>query len=368
MPVAFAGFTRLCRSIRVVTPTAGSLLAILALSTPATAQAERSELPGKESFAGLSALIGEWSMTGVTAAGQEGVPGGRFFTARQQIDWIEPGLSLGVEWSVNLDDGIGIASGRGRIAWDDIAGAIVNTYRGEEAGRRFSGNATLIAEESGDTMFDWRGHETGGTSDSVNFEVTYIFPDQNTFLVDFIPTCLDGDAGPEPSRFSWKRVNRFDVAMPLATELLGEWTLQSGGSEFIPDGSRLVIRRGRGGNSLSVTGLEAGDAGAFLFSEVIWMDPATAELGNRWVGADGTMLSGSPSVVTRNGRPSFRVEWTIDGPPVDGSSTEDTLPISWLTVDGDRMDVSYTTGLSSDVEDDSASSLPSPMVWERLAP
>ncbi len=366
MPVALSGLHRFRRSIRVVTSAAGTLLAILALCGPAVAQDERSELPGKESFAGLSILIGEWSMNGLTAAGQKGVPGERFFTARQKIDWIEPGSSLGVEWSVNLDDGTGIASGRGRIAWDDIAGAIVNTYRGEEAGRRFSGNATLIAEESGETMFDWRGHETGGTSDSVNFEVTYLFPDQNTFLVDFIPTCLDGDAGPEPSRFSWKRVNRFDDAMPLATELLGEWTLRSGGSEFISDGSRLIVRRGRGGDSLSVTGLEAGEGGGFLFSEVIWMDPATAELSSRWIGADGTTLSGSPSVVTRDGRSSFRVEWTMDDPPVDGSSIQEALPVSWLTVDGDRMDLTYTTGLSSDLDDDSASSLPSPMVWERL--
>ena len=367
MQAGIAAITRLRRSSGVIARTACSLLAIAAFSTPADGQDALSELPGKESMVGLSVLVGEWSMNGVTAIGQEGVPGGRFFTARQQVEWIEPGSALGVEWSVRLDDGTGIASGRGRIAWDDIAGAIVNTYRGEEAGRRFSGNATLIATGSDETFFDWRGHETGGTSDSVNFEVTYIFPDQDSCFVDFIPTCLDGDAGPEPARFSWKRVNPFDAAIPFASELVGEWVLRSGGSESSPDGSRMVIRPGRGGLSLSMTGLEAGESGGFIFSDLLWLDPSTAKLQSRWLGADGDAMRGSPSLSTRDGRPALRVVWEVEGTDDPSAEADRVRMVSSLTVDGDRLDLSYTS-IDEDGAEVEGPVLPSPKIWERLSP
>ena len=90
-------------------------------------------LPGAAAVEAMGVLVGEWGMSGVT--GGDADAAGRLFTARQSIDWIEPGRSLGVVWSVMLEDGTKVTSGRGRINWDDIAGAVVNVYRGEEGGR-----------------------------------------------------------------------------------------------------------------------------------------------------------------------------------------------------------------------------------------
>ncbi|MEE2972688.1 MAG: hypothetical protein VX672_06150, partial [Planctomycetota bacterium] len=168
------------------------LLAAGLLPGGALGQSEDFELPGPETIERLAPLVGDWSMTGVTAEGQEGIVGGLPFTAQQRVEWIDDRSALSVVWSVALEDGTTLAEGRGRIGWDEIAEAVVNTYRGEDSGRRFTGSATLIAAEADDALFDWRGHETAGTSSSVNFEVTYIFPDADTCLVDFIPTCIDG--------------------------------------------------------------------------------------------------------------------------------------------------------------------------------
>ena len=51
------------------------LLAAGLLAGGAFGQSSDFELPGPESIERLAPLVGDWSMTGVTAEGQEGVPG-----------------------------------------------------------------------------------------------------------------------------------------------------------------------------------------------------------------------------------------------------------------------------------------------------
>ena len=314
-------------------------------SRNSAAQDDEAAIPGIEALEGLGTLVGEWSMSGLAQtdtdddAGSDSV--GRMFQARQSIQWIEPGRSLGVVWSVMVEDGTVITSGRGRINWDDIAGAVVNTYRGEEDGRPFTGSATLIA--AGDGAYDWRGHETSGTSESVNFEVTYTFPNDDLCMVDFIPTCIDGDVELDPARFSWKRVNPFHEVVPFAPDLLGEWVLRSGGSEFIPDGSRMNVRSGQGGRSLSFIVLEPGRDGDFIAMEMLWLDDSSGDLDSRLITSDGRMGDGSPSVDRRDGRMALRVLWGGDAPGDQMTSKgEPASLISWMTLDQGRIEVNFS--------------------------
>ena len=333
-------------------------------SSVSAGQDEGASLPGLEAVTDLGTLVGEWSMSGLAGKGSEENSAGRMFRARQSIQWIEPGRSLGVVWSVMLEDGSVITSGRGRINWDDIAGAVVNTYRGEEDGRPFTGSATLIAASDG--VFDWRGHETFGTSESVNFEVTYAFPNDDLCTVDFIPTCVDGDVELDPARFSWSRVNPFQEAMPFASDLLGDWALLSGGSDFIPDGSRMAIRSGRGGRSLSFVVSEPGENGDFIGTEILWLDDATGDLGIRMIASDGSVRVGAPSIDRRNGRSALQVVWAAN---VEGDRSDDqedlVSMVSWLTVEEDRIEVvfAFLDAEGRAVPDDSRPS----MIWQRPA-
>ena len=333
-----------------------------ASSRASAGQDETASLPGMEALEGLGTLVGEWSMSGLAGNGPEENSAGRMFQARQSIQWIEPGRSLGVVWSVMLEDGSVITSGRGRINWDDIAGAVVNTYRGEEDGRPFTGSATLIAASDG--VFDWRGHETSGTSESVNFEVTYAFPNNDLCTVDFIPTCVDGDVVLDPARFSWKRVNPFHEAMPFVPDLVGEWVLRSGGSDFIPDDSRMAVRPGQGGRSLSFVAVGPGENGDFIATEILWLDDSTGDLGIRLISSNGSVSFGAPTVERRNGRLALRVAWGVDveSDPLDDQS-ETASSVSWLTVDEDRINVAFflLDAEGRDVADDSRPS----MIWER---
>ncbi|MBC02810.1 MAG: hypothetical protein CMJ34_05850 [Phycisphaerae bacterium] len=337
-----------CRWIRRVVSALSVIFAasVLLFMSPGShaGQDETVALPGMEAVEALGTLVGEWSMSGLAGSDAENDNAGRMFQARQSVEWIEPGRSLGVVWSVMLTDGSIITSGRGRINWDDIAGAVVNTYRGEEDGRPFTGSATLIA--AGDGVFDWRGHETSGTSESVNFEVTYAFPTDDLCMVDFIPTCVDGDVELDAARFSWKRVNPLHEAMPFAPDLVGEWILRSGGSESIPDGSRLMIRSGRGDRSLSFVILDPGAEGDFIASEVLWLDDDTGDMGFRMITSAGEVREGSPSVARRDGRVGLLIVWgpedDVDG-RVGGPEDLDEAPFraSWMTLDGDRMDLEF---------------------------
>ena len=317
----------------------GGIAAVLFVgSTPASGAQDEdgATLPGIEAVEALGTLVGEWSMAGLAGNAPEGDAGGRMFQARQSVQWIEPGRSLGVVWSVMLEDGSIITSGRGRINWDDIAGAVVNTYRGEENGRPFTGSATLI--EAGGGIFDWRGHETSGASESVNFEVTYAFPSEDLCKVDFIPTCVDGEVELDPAQFSWKRVNPFHEAMPFAPDLVGEWILRSGGSDSLPDGTRMEVRPGRGDRSLSFLMIDPGTEGDFLASAILWLDESTSTLGLHQVMSDGAMLNGSPSIERRDGRRAIRVAWK-DGSVAPDGAGETPYRLSWTVLDGDRLTV-----------------------------
>lgn len=358
---------RLRRSTSTVVVSFIAPLLLLASSSNAASsnatslQDEAGSIPGIEAVEALETLVGEWSMTGLTDNGIDGDATGRMFRARQSVEWIEPGRSLGVVWSVMLEDGSVITSGRGRINWDDIAGAVVNTYRGEESGRPFTGSATLI--EMGDGVFDWRGHETSGTSESVNFEVTYAFPTNDACVVDFIPTCVDGDVDLDPARFSWNRVNPFHEAVPSAPDLVGVWLLRSGGSEFMPDGSRMTIRPGRGGRSISMVVVDPTDGGDFIGSEILWLDDRTGELGIRSIASDGWVNEGSPSMDRRDGRSALRVVWGAGKEDV-GAIQPDPI-VSWLTLDGNRIDVDFKI-MEPDGRYIAVESM-LPQIWERLA-
>ncbi|MEC8321275.1 MAG: hypothetical protein VX012_07690, partial [Planctomycetota bacterium] len=349
---------------RILSATLHPLVAVLSLAVAGNAAAQDDPvLPGPAAVEAMGVLVGEWGMSGVTGGDVDAA--GRLFTARQSIDWIEPGRSLGVVWSVMREDGTKVTSGRGRINWDDIAGAVVNVYRGEEGGRPFTGSATLIAAEDG--IFDWRGHETSGTSESVNFEVTYAFPSNDLMLVDFIPTCVDGEVMLEPSRFGWKRVNPFHEKMPLAPRLVGTWTLEGGSTTEMPKGSTMIVRDGSGGRSLVFTMFEPGDAGAFIGTELLWMDEETRELADRWIGTDGRVVDGKPALASFvDGRPALRVAW--DPAMVGGSAADVGLEsiVTWVMVDGDRLDVAFS-GIDVDGIETEVEGMP-PMTWRRSDP
>lgn len=358
-----AGGTRRQRVVSASSMILAFCLATVMVPASFAVQDEDGGLPGPEALVDLGTLVGEWGMSGVTSDGEGTDVDGRMFRARQSVEWIEPGRSLGVVWSVMLEDGTTITSGRGRINWDDIAGAVVNTYRGEENGRSFTGSATLI--EAAEGVFDWRGHETSGTSESVNFEVTYAFPDNDLCMVDFIPTCVDGDVVLDPARFSWARINPFHEAMPLAPDLIGDWVLRSGGSDSMPDGSLMTVRHGRGDRSLFFMVVEAGEEGGVIGSEILWFDDATGELGDRSTGADGIVQVGTPSLAMRNGRPALRVAW--DGEWFSSedrtSSSESMSIVSWLTLDANRMDVAFSGIEEGGYEIDDG--VRTSMIWER---
>ena len=116
-----------------------------------------------------------------------------------------------------------------------------------------------------------------------------------------------------------------------------------------------------------MTGLEAGDSGGFIFSDLLWLDPSTAELQSRWLSADGSAMRGSPSLSTRDGRSALRVVWEIEGTDDPAAETDPVLMVSWLTVDGGRLDLSYTA-IDADGAEAEGPVLPSPMIWERLTP
>ncbi len=360
--------SRVVRLRRATSVMAASLIAPLLLlgssSNASSLQDAAGSIPGIEAIEALGTLVGEWSMAGLTGDGIDGDAAGRMFRARQSVEWIEPGRSLGVVWSVMLEDGSVITSGRGRINWDDIAGAVVNTYRGEESGRPFTGSATLI--EMGDGVFDWRGHETSGSSESVNFEVTYAFPTNDACVVDFIPTCVDGDVELDPARFSWNRVNHFHEAIPFAPDLVGAWVLRTGGSDFIPDGSLMTILPGRGGRSISLVVVGPAPAGDFIGSEILWLDDSTGELGIRSIASDGGVNEGSPSIERRDGRMALRVDWRAGRRAGDPQERDEVYPVvSRLMLDGDRINVDFML-LQADGGYAASDSVP-PQIWDRSA-
>lgn len=260
-----------------------------------------SRLPGKEAMSVLTSLEGEWEMVGTTHRPSDDAPAGSSFTARQTARWEIPDRVLKVEWLVVDGAGAVIGDGRSRIAYDEIASAVVNTYAGNDRDTRFSGSATLI--DASDGVLEWRGHETRGLAASVNFEVTYLFPDPSTFTVDFIPTCVDGEVGPRPSRFTWTRSNSFLSAIPFVDRWMGAWsnatdaTLES------------RIRFGPGRRSLVIESFPADriDREAASLMETIWFDPRSRVLRYRGHRDDGSWMEGA--VVVDVDSDGLLVDW-----------------------------------------------------------
>ena len=270
-------------------------------TTDHTSDPRRSMLPGSEAMSVLTSLEGEWEMAGTTHRPSDDAPAGSSFTARQTARWEIPGRVLKVEWLVVDGDGAVIGDGRSRIEYDEIASAVVNTYAGSDRDTRFSGSATLI--DASDGVLEWRGHETRGLAASVNFEVTYLFPDASTFTVDFIPTCVDGEGGPRPSRFTWTRSNSFLSAVPFVDRWMGEWS-------NVGDATmESRIRFGPGRRSLVIESFPSDriDRDAASIMETIWFDPGSQRLRYRGHRDDGSWMEGE--VVVDVDSDGLLVDW-----------------------------------------------------------
>lgn len=251
---------------------------------------ETSTLPSAGAMGALSSLVGDWEMTGTTHRADLDEPAGSGFTATQTARWEIPGRTLRVDWVVLGSAGDVVGEGRGRIAYDDIASAIVNTYAGHDLDARFTGSATLIDASRG--ALEWRGHETRGLSASVNFEVSYLFPDASTFVVDFIPTCVDGELGPRPSRFTWRRRNAFLSSLPSVERLVGDWTIEN--DSGVEPALRTRGRFGPGRRSLVLESLPpvGAESAEPVLLETIWFDPASERVRYRAHRHDGGWMEG----------------------------------------------------------------------------
>ena len=312
------------------------ILGCSAVSPQALAVAQDDLLPGDAAMQALGRFVGEWRMEGITSEGRATIPGGQGFSAKQSVKWIDSGRSLGISWTVTMSDGTEVSMGRSRIELDEAAGAVLNVYSGREGGRPFTGSATMIAFDG--MAFDWRGHETSGSGASVNYEVTYLTSTTDAWVVDFIPTCIDGTAGPVPGRFTWERVNPFTEQFSMAAELMGGWIGTYQDQEERTVVSTMEITPGPGTRSLRMQVTDEIDGVRTLVGdENIWFDAAAKTIRSRYFGADGIIVSGTMSPVDRDGRSVFRDDWSgIDefGRPRSG--------VSWLAINGDRLVISFS--------------------------
>ncbi len=312
-------------------------------------------LPGVDAMIDLASLAGRWTLTGSEGDG---------ILASQIVEWNEAESMLLVEWSTTDVSGRTLAEGRGRIAWDDIAGAVVNTYAGQDGDRRFSGSATLIGIDG--RVSDWRGHETRGSGGSVNFEVTYDLRDDAAFVVDFIPTCLDGLGSLAPVRFAWSRVDPFVEALPNADELVGDWVLVSGGDDHMPDGSTMAVSRGAGGRSLVFVVRHPSKnvddpllPGAIVGIEQIWLDEKTGRLFDRYLTMDGEIMTTTPRLDVLGETEATVVMSRWGGDEESASGRQGVT--SWMWVVDDELHLALI-----DFEiDDQLSEPPAEMLWQR---
>jgi hypothetical protein len=192
---------------------------------------------------------------------------------------------LAIEWHIHSEGGVEFSSGRSRLRWDDIAGAILNTYAGEDGDRSFKGVATLIGMNGGD--FDWRGHESSGTGESLNYETTYALFDRDHWRIDFIPTCAD-DTVIEPMQFVWERTNEFKRSLGELAGLVGQWSRMhqdEAGRTII---STLNVAWGPGERSLLMAMRDDADGvETFQAAEMLFHDPVSKRIRSRFVGATG---------------------------------------------------------------------------------
>ena len=312
------------------------VLGCSALQPNAMATVQDDSLPGEAAMRALGRFVGEWRMEGITAEGRASGAGGQEFSARQSVQWIDSGRSLGISWTVTMDGGIEVSMGRSRITLDDASGAVLNVYSGREGGRPFTGSATMIAFDG--MAFDWRGHETSGSGASVNYEVSYLTSTTDAWVVDFIPTCIDGTAGPVPGRFTWQRVNPFAERLAMSTELMGGWngTYQDQQGRTVV--STMEITPGPGARSLRMQVTDEVDGVRTLVGdENIWFDAATETLQSRYFGGDGIVVTGTMTLVDRDGRSVLRDDWSGSdefGTPRSG--------VSWMEIDGDRLIITFS--------------------------
>jgi hypothetical protein len=317
----------LVRASCVVPALAMAAFAGLTTTAFATPQDDAvASLPGAEAMASLDALVGRWTLEN----GDGDNDGDGTFTS-QTVAWNEDRTAITVEWFTVTESGEQVAGGRGRIVYDDIAGAVLNTYAGRDGDRSFSGSATLISIDG--AVSDWRGHETRGSGQSVNFEVTYDLRSAERFLVDFIPTCIDGLDALQPVRFGWDRVDEFLELVPNADDLAGDWVLREGGHPGMPNGSRMSVERGSGGMSLVFLMREPGGDGRLLGVETLWFHPESG-LRDLYFDTVGNVMNGEVTMVIEE-QPIVNVRWR--GQPVGQPPMRITSRV-WV-VDGElRVD------------------------------
>lgn len=265
-----------------------SLSIVLACSISALGSAD--DLPGVAAIEKLNGFVGDWHFDGVTLDGVAGIDGGQAFRAVQTVRWIVPNKELGIEWSLRTLSGEGFSSGRSRIRWDDISGAVLNTYAGADGDKSFNGVSTLIGISAGD--FDWRGHESAGTGDSLNYETTFALSDNDHWRVDFIPTCADNTVL-EPMRFVWVRDNEFKKAIGELASVVGQWSRVFQDERGRTVTGSLDIAWGPGERSILIAHWATLDGNrAFRGAEVVFLDPASGEIRSRFVDAAGTVSIG----------------------------------------------------------------------------
>ena len=261
---------------------------LLALSISSVTIAE--DLPGSDAIGKLNEFVGDWHFDGVTLDGVPGVQGGEPFRATQTVRWVVPNEELGIEWTLSTTSGQQFSAGRSRIRWDDISGAILNTYAGTDGDQAYRGVATLIGIKGID--LDWRGHESSGTGASLNYETTFAMSDGDHWRVDFIPTCAD-DSVLEPMRFVWERDNEFKKAIGEFAGIIGEWSRVFQDNRGRTVMGSLEIAWGPGERSILIGHWETLDEKrSFRAAEVIFMDPVSKTVQSRYVGAAGMVGTG----------------------------------------------------------------------------
>lgn len=247
-------------------------------------------MPGADVISRMGEFVGDWNFQGVTSKGIDGVAGGVPFTATQTVQWVVPMKVLSVDWEMYTNDGIRFSSGRSQIRWDDIAEAVLNTYAGQDGGRSFKGVSTLIASDRGN--FDWRGHESSGSGESLNYETTYRIVGGDRWQVDFIPTCADNTVI-ETMRFEWERNNEFKMALGPFAGIVGTWS----GLHQDADGRTVIssvgVEWGPGDHALLVAVREDVDGQSILTGvDMIYRDDNTQAIQTRFVGARGLVAEG----------------------------------------------------------------------------
>lgn len=266
------------------------LLACCVLPLFSNADVRGEDMPGAEAISQMGEFVGDWNFRGVTSKGIDGIAAGVPFTATQTVQWVVPMKVLSVDWEMYTDDGNRFSSGRSQIRWDDIAEAVLNTYAGQDGGRSFKGVTTLIAKDRGN--FDWRGHESSGSGESLNYETTYRIVGGDRWQVDFIPTCADNTVI-ETMRFEWERNNEFKMALGPFAEVVGTWS----GLHQDADGrtviSSLGVEWGPGDHALLVAIREDVDGESILTGvDMIYRDENAQAIRTRFVGARGLVAEG----------------------------------------------------------------------------